>query len=119
MAALYADVGKKGENLLTDSFPSVNRSGAAVSSFETEVNARGSNGVKFQVLTSSDLDSGRVTATVKPTIPFTIASDIHGDVKISLSTTNATKVDLSSTFGSVPGLKAKVGFTDSSVSGGE
>jgi hypothetical protein len=118
MAALYADVGKAGEDLLKDGFPSVNRSGVAQSSFETEVNAKGSNGVKFQVTTSTDTETGRVSATLKPTIPFTAGGDVNGDVKVALSTSSATKVDFTSTFGAVAGLKAKAGFTDANVNGG-
>eukprot|EP00211_Chloroparvula_japonica_P017040 CAMPEP_0119128134 /NCGR_PEP_ID=MMETSP1310-20130426/6402_1 /TAXON_ID=464262 /ORGANISM="Genus nov. species nov., Strain RCC2339" /LENGTH=303 /DNA_ID=CAMNT_0007118443 /DNA_START=97 /DNA_END=1008 /DNA_ORIENTATION=+ len=116
MASLYADVGKTGSDLLSDGFPKVNKAGEPENGFETEVNAKGADGVKFQVVSSTNAN-GQVTATFKPTVPVVVA-DTKSDVKFSLDTANKTKIDVASTFGAVPGLKVKVGANDSNVNAG-
>jgi hypothetical protein len=112
MAALYADVGKSAEDLLSNVFPSA---GAADNTFKTEVNAKTVAGSKVQVVLDRRDDA--VVATFKPTYPVSVG-DVQGELKLELSTDSKSKVDTSFNVNAISGLKLKLGVNQAGLNGG-
>jgi len=109
MASSFADIGKSASDLLSDVFPGDNNK------FETEVNAKASNGSKVQVVVARKDDA--LLATFKPTYPLSFGA-VKGELKAQLSTDGKSKVDTSLNVSAVEGLKIKVGTTNTNVNGG-
>ena len=110
MAALFSDVGKPTQDLISNIFPS-----EGANKFETEVNSKSSFGSKVQVVVTKKGDA--FTSTFKPTYPVNLG-ETKGEVKFQLGTENKTSIDTSFNLAAVSGLKLKLGTNDTTVNAG-
>lgn len=110
MAALFSDVGKPTQDLISNIFPS-----ESSNKFETEVNSKSSFGSKVQVVVTKKGDA--FTSTFKPTYPVNLG-ETKGEVKFQLGTENKTSIDTSFNLAAVSGLKLKLGTNDTTVNAG-
>jgi len=111
MASLYADVEKTSDDLQKEVFPQ------GKNNFETEFVSKHANGTKVQTIFALQKD-GSLFGTLKTTCQCSCIPEVKSEFKAQLATNNQTKID--STFASdhVPGLKLKLGTTDTNVNGG-